>query len=171
MEYFLPDALGSVRQMTDEVGGVTLSQSFTPYGELLARGGIDSTAYDFAGEWTDPSGLQYLRARYYAPQTGRFISRDVWEGDVEAPMSYNAWLYGYANPVVYTDPSGMIPEPINTSGYSFYAVFKTVSERQWTPQEKAVVNIASAKIAKAYSQAYNREIRKQVLEGCGPTDL
>ncbi len=55
MEYFLPDALGSVRQMTDEVGSVTLSQSFSPYGELLARGGIGSTAYDFAGEWSDPS--------------------------------------------------------------------------------------------------------------------
>ncbi len=123
-EYFLPDALGSVRQMTDEVGSVTLSQSFTPYGELLARGGIGSTSYDFAGEWTDPSGLQYLRARYYAPQTGRFISRDVWEGDAEAPMSYNAWLYGYANPVAYTDPSGTIPcELLSDYDQMYYCKF------------------------------------------------
>jgi len=25
---------------------------------------------------TDPSGLQYLRVRYYSPEQGRFISRD-----------------------------------------------------------------------------------------------
>jgi len=55
---------------------------------------------------TDASGMQYLRARYYAPSTGRFISRDVWEGDPMQPMGYNLWLYAYSNPIMYVDPSG-----------------------------------------------------------------
>ena len=28
------------------------------------------------------------------------------------PMSYNAWMYGYANPVNNVDPSGLLPQPI-----------------------------------------------------------
>ena len=48
----------------------------------------------------------YLRARFYNPADGRFQSRDTWDGDEKAPMSYNAWLYVYANPVNHTDPSG-----------------------------------------------------------------
>jgi len=31
----------------------------------------------------------------------------VWEGDPNQPMSYNAWLYVYGNPVNLTDPSGL----------------------------------------------------------------
>jgi murein DD-endopeptidase MepM/ murein hydrolase activator NlpD len=38
--------------------------------------------------------------------TGRFISKDIWQGDYSSPMSYNAWLYVYANPINYLDPSG-----------------------------------------------------------------
>jgi uncharacterized protein RhaS with RHS repeats len=54
--------------------------------------------------------MVYLRARYYAPTDGRFLSRDTWEGDANKPMSYNAWLYTYANPVNLTDSSGKFAE-------------------------------------------------------------
>ena len=37
---------------------------------------------------------------------GRFVSRDIWGGDSKIPMSYNTWLFGYANPVLYRDPTG-----------------------------------------------------------------
>jgi hypothetical protein len=56
-----------VRQLADATGAVSYAQSFEPYGETLTSGGSQPTAYGFAGEWTDGTGLQYLRARYYAP--------------------------------------------------------------------------------------------------------
>jgi len=40
------------------------------------------------------------------PAVGRFLSRDVWEGDPNQPMSYNGWLYTHANPLTHIDPSG-----------------------------------------------------------------
>jgi RHS repeat-associated protein len=55
------------------------------------------------------TGNVYLRARWYAPGQGRFLTKDVLEGDYEMPMSYNAWLYGYANPIRFMDPSGLVP--------------------------------------------------------------
>jgi RHS repeat-associated protein len=109
-EYFLGDALGSVRQLADASGAVRLTRSYQPYGELLASNGDGESVYGFTGEATDAlTGMVYLRARWYAPQFGRFTSQDPWNGDYYQPMSYNAWLYVYNNPINYTDPSGMEP--------------------------------------------------------------
>jgi RHS repeat-associated protein len=88
------------------VGQVSLAQSYQPFGETLSSSGEGATSYGFTGEWTDSSGLVNLRGRYYSPAQGRFLSRDAWKGDDEMPMSYNSWLYGYANPSRFVDPSG-----------------------------------------------------------------
>jgi hypothetical protein len=37
----------------------------------------------------------------YSPDAGRFLTKDTWQGDDILPMSYNAWLYGYANPLSF----------------------------------------------------------------------
>ena len=50
----------------------------------------------------------YLRARFYEPGTGRFLTRDIWDGNSNQPMSLNSWLYTYGNPVNHSDPSGYI---------------------------------------------------------------
>ncbi|MHC1781848.1 MAG: hypothetical protein AB9891_03610 [Anaerolineaceae bacterium] len=65
-EYPLRDALGSVRQMTDQSSAITGYKGYEPYGSLLASSGETDILYGFAGEWTDASGRQSLRARYYA---------------------------------------------------------------------------------------------------------
>ena len=105
-EYFLGDALGSVRQLAAPAGAVTLTQSYAPYGEITQSVGTSQTDYAFTGEASDENGLTFLRARYYAPQDGRFISRDTWRGDDNRPMSFNLWLYAYSNSINFTDPSG-----------------------------------------------------------------
>lgn len=51
-EYFLADALGSVRQMTDQAGTVTYTQSYDPYGTVTYMAGTSSTPYGFTGETT-----------------------------------------------------------------------------------------------------------------------
>ncbi len=106
-EYFLSDALGSVRQLADSGGAVSLARSYQPYGKLLASDGSGATSYGFTGEMTDTNGSVYLRARYFAPEIGRFLTRDSWGGDYNQPLSYNAWLYAYASPLNNTDPSGL----------------------------------------------------------------
>lgn len=112
-EYFLGDALGSVRQLADSAGVVTLTQSYSPYGETVSSVGSGYSAYQYTGEIRDTNGLTYLRARYLEDSTGRFISRDTWDGVYERPLSLNRWNYVEANPVNLLDPNGHEP-----SGYA-----------------------------------------------------
>ncbi len=107
-EYFLGDALGSLRQMVNTSGEVTLAKGYEPYGEVLSSTGSGATNYGFTNEYTS-QGLIDLRARWYSPQIGRFMSSDTWSGNNAKPMSYNSWLYVYGNPINKVDPSGMIP--------------------------------------------------------------
>ena len=51
-EYFLPDRLGSVRQVAGESGFPSISQKFDPFGNLIATEGMGSSRYGFAGDST-----------------------------------------------------------------------------------------------------------------------
>ncbi len=110
-DYFLADALGSVRQLTDAQGAVTLAKSYQPYGETLTSAGNGTSPFAFTGEQVDVSGLTYLRARYYSSGDGRFLTRDTWMGEYNRPLSLNRWGYVEGNPVNYTDPSGLCGLP------------------------------------------------------------
>ena len=63
--------------------------------------------FGFAGEWTDAAtGLQYLRARWYDPATGRFTQVDPFPGLLSLPGTQHPYAYALNNPLRYTDPSG-----------------------------------------------------------------
>ena len=51
-------------------------------------------------EYTEATGLQYLRQRHYAPDAGIFLAKDSYRGDLYEPASQNR--YGYAE----NDPGG-----------------------------------------------------------------
>ncbi|MBE7519742.1 MAG: hypothetical protein HS107_10925 [Thermoflexaceae bacterium] len=76
--YYLADGLGSTMAMVDSAGTVQKSYSYDVYGKPTATGAL-ANVNDFAAQQTDPTGLQYLRARYMDPETGRFISREPLE--------------------------------------------------------------------------------------------
>jgi len=62
--------------------------------------------YIFGQHRADGTGLTYLRARYLHTTIGRFISHDIWEGNYEQPLSFNAWAYVEGNPIRYIDRTG-----------------------------------------------------------------
>src|SRR5262249_41617547 len=93
----------STRVLVDGRGAPVATYRYDAYGTTTAHTGTASTPLQYAGQYTDAeSGLYYLRARYYDPATGQFLSRDPLVSLTQAP-------YGYAgeNPVNLTDPSGL----------------------------------------------------------------
>jgi RHS repeat-associated protein len=108
MEYAIADRLGSIRQLVTEDQQVTLLKSYDPFGNTLLDQGTGSSSFGYTGEQMDKSGLEYLRARYYNPETGRFITADPFPGALSLPASQNPYPYAINNPLSYTDPSGEI---------------------------------------------------------------
>jgi RHS repeat-associated protein len=104
--YFLRDALGSVRQLANATGIVTLAKSYEPFGQTLSSSGFGTSNFSYTSEYLDPSGLYYLRARYFNSRRGRFIQADTWQGDYANPQSQNLWAYAEGNPTNLTDPTG-----------------------------------------------------------------
>ncbi|MFB0535680.1 MAG: RHS repeat-associated core domain-containing protein [Anaerolineae bacterium] len=111
-QYPLPDGLGSVRHWTDASSQVTYVARYAPFGALLWQQGTAPGPWGFAGEMQDPTGLIYLRARWYDPATGRFLTRDPVPGVPMLPASLNPYVYALNNPVLYTDPSGEFIIPL-----------------------------------------------------------
>ena len=63
--------------------------------------------YLYRGEQYDSDlGLYYLRARYYNPITGRFMSRDPENGKPFNPKTLHKYLYANGDPVNRLDRSG-----------------------------------------------------------------
>jgi len=101
--YLHHDQLGSTRLLTDAEGEASASISYGPYGEVEGSTGAATTPLGFAGQYTDAQiGLQYLRARWYDPATGQFLTRDPIEAITGEP-----YVYASDNPLNEVDPSGL----------------------------------------------------------------
>lgn len=73
-------------------------------GALRGRTHLTEKAF---GEWQDPTlGWTYLRSRWLDTSTGRFQSRDPWEGSTWDPGSLHRYTYAHLDPVINSDPSG-----------------------------------------------------------------
>jgi RHS repeat-associated protein len=101
--YYHQDQLGSTRAMTGAAGAVTASYTYDAFGNLTTQTGSSNNPFLFSGQYRDSeSSLYYLRARYYDPATGQFISRDPAVSSTWEPYAYVA-----NNPLNATDPSGL----------------------------------------------------------------
>ena len=113
ISYLLYDGHGSTRQLADSDGAVTANYAYDAYGKMLGGnpgvtdGKQSATDLLYAGEQFDP-GLQmeYLRARYYDQDNGRFNRLDPFDGNSEDPQSLHKYAYAHCDPVNGIDPSG-----------------------------------------------------------------
>jgi RHS repeat-associated protein len=101
------DGMGSVRMLTSTNGTVTDTYSYDAFGNLLNSTGTTPDHYLYRGEQYDSDlALYYLRARYYNPTTGRFLSRDPEDGIPTDPKTLHKYMYAGGDPVNLADPSG-----------------------------------------------------------------
>ncbi len=101
------DGGGNVRQLTNLSGAVTDVYNYDAFGNILNSTGSTPNNYKYRGEQYDPDlGLYYLRARYYNPTTGRFMSRDPEGGRPITPKTLHKYLYAGGDPINQIDPRG-----------------------------------------------------------------
>jgi len=101
--WYFHDQLGSTRALTNSVGAVAATYSFNANGSQVGSTGTVNTPLQFGGQFEDSeSGLIYLRARYYDPGSGQFLS-------VDPQVQTTGSMYGYVgdNPLNGVDPTGL----------------------------------------------------------------
>ena len=87
--------------MLESQDGETRSNTYTPYGTSTAPD--PGNPFRYCSEYLDAeTGFYYLRARYYSPETARFVSEDP------ARDGWNWYTYALNDPVNFADPSGEI---------------------------------------------------------------
>ncbi len=107
IQYYHHDALGSTVNLTDSVGATKVSYSLDPWGHIRNQVGSSVNRQIFTGQEHDQqTGLIYFGARYYDPDTARFISQDSYLGQPGTPPSLSRYLYSYSNPMIYVDLDG-----------------------------------------------------------------
>ncbi len=130
---------GTVRGMARMRNGTKVKEyGETPWGDAVADTGI-VVRYRFAGrEYDQENGLYYMRARYYDPALGRWVSEDP----IGIAGGLNLFAYAANDPVNLTDPSGLDPEctgiGIEQPGVVYDDLWKCNEERKegtfaWPP--------------------------------------
>ncbi len=128
VNYYHYDGLGSTRTLTNPSSEITDSYTYDAFGELLEQTGETDNNYLYTGEQIDPNtGNYYLRARYYNPGSGRFLSMDGFDGVPQDPITLHKYLYGNADPVNMVDPSGYFSLGSFSAGNSVSSILSTMS--------------------------------------------
>jgi RHS repeat-associated protein len=104
------DGLGTMRVVSNALGNLIQSYETDEFGVPTAAQGSITQPFQYTGEQRDSeSGLVYLRARMYEPETGRFLQRDPDRGNAIPPQTLNLYAYVQNNPISSPDPSGHGP--------------------------------------------------------------
>ena len=106
-DYYDFDATGNTAGLSGQTGAYVDSYSYLPFGEETGSTGSVPNPFQYVGQdgvMTAGNGLDFMRARFYSPSTGRFIQRDP------TGLAGGANLYAYTanDPVNLVDPTGLI---------------------------------------------------------------
>lgn len=101
-----PDSVGSPRAVFSTNGTLLGAIEYAAFGQRVSNTATQLDLWiGFAGGLRDPStGLLRFGHRHYAPQLGRWVSRDP-TGFAGSPN--NLYQYVNGNPVTYRDPTGL----------------------------------------------------------------
>jgi RHS repeat-associated protein len=118
--WLVPDHLGTPRMVADKGGSLSgiKRHDYLPFGEELSAnmGGrtttqgysaIDDVRQKFTSQERDSETLlDYMGARYYSSQQGRFSGADSFAGSAGDPQTWNLYSYVQNKPLTLTDPTG-----------------------------------------------------------------
>ena len=106
--YYHSDGLGSVTSLSNSAGALAQTYTFDSFGKQTGSSGSLTNPFQYTGrEFDTETGLYFYRARYYDPQSGRFLSEDP----IDFRGGINFYSYVKNNSPNLIDPRGLAPDP------------------------------------------------------------
>lgn len=137
--YYLPDLLGTVREMTNGDGDLVNSYQYDAFGQAVNAEEDPMNSLHFVGTFGGfhdaETGLINFWHRWYEPETGRWITRDP----IGIVGGINSYCYIYNSPLKYIDTIGFLK---NEYCKKMAKIFHT-----WAPDYSALQLLQNAKLA------------------------
>jgi RHS repeat-associated protein len=149
------DALGSTVAMTDVSGHVVNTYAYDAFGQVAASAETIANPFKYIGRYgvmDEDNGLLYMRARYYDPLLGRFITQDPigWLGGM------NLYTYVGNNPTNLVDPSGL------DWGPEVHKLWKHFVKK--ATEGTTVIKTVTGEILKRASQAFGGPLAREIAK-------
>ena len=124
--YYHTDHIGNVIALTDDTETITDRYAYTPFGVLAGNVGTTPNPFTYVGGlgvMAEADDLYFMRARFYDPDSGRFLSKDP----IESSIFQNFYEYADNSPFNKYDPQGLASVAVydatkNSSSTSDFAV-------------------------------------------------
>ena len=105
----ISDQVSSTALVVDADGDMVPETRYYPFGEVRYTSGNSPTDKTYTGQRSEDFGLMDYNARYYSPYLNQFIQPDTIVPDYTYPQTLNLYSYVLNNPIIFTDPSGLVP--------------------------------------------------------------
>jgi RHS repeat-associated protein len=107
---YLQDELGSPLRYIGSSGGIIDSYGYGEFGDDLYGNQGKAQPFGYTGYTTDSIAATYFaQAREYVPHLGRFAGEDSVKGNINEPMTLNAYTYCWNQPLSWVDLDGLFP--------------------------------------------------------------
>ena len=153
---YVSNGTNDITGILDSTGSLICRYDYDGYGNCT----ITNLGSDNIGEinpfryrgyhYDSDSGFYYLNARYYDPQTGRFISPDEVEylGAGGSVLSYNLFTYCENGPVNKEDKDGCASQTVSKQGiinylFAIITIYGITSYKALTVITEAIVKLLS----------------------------
>jgi RHS repeat-associated protein len=109
VRFYHYDGLGSTAALTDSAGDDLGHLAYSAFGDTAMDVGATDTRLGFVGRYgveATPSGLTFMRDRFYDAETGMFLGQDPEVPQERRFLDRASYLYAGGNPVLAIDPAG-----------------------------------------------------------------
>ena len=148
--YYVNDALGSPTASINNSGALSWHRHYQPYGKEIENKDTSINHTSFTGKRLyGDIALVNMNARFYDPVVGRFMGYDPAPVTSENLFSFNRYAYANNNPMLYTDPTGLL------SWSTVGRLFSSVADTFISSSTKSDVMSAEADLANGVEKSVN----------------